>query len=149
MIIDHISNAAHYRGISDRISAALDYLAVTDFSRIEPGRIDIDGDNLYALVQEYDTKPIEQSLWETHERYIDVQFVAEGSELMGFADTSALTIERPYDEAKDGAKFTGEGNHLTFKQGWFTVFFAGEAHMPCVAIGQPARVKKVVVKVRA
>ena len=149
MIVDSITDAARYRGISSRIDAALRYLAETDFSHVEPGRFDIDGDNVYALVQEYDTKPVAESKWETHSRYVDVQFIADGGERIGFADTSALTPLGPYDEAKDVTKFDGSGDFVTLKPGWFAIFFAGEAHMPCVAIGAPARVKKVVVKVRA
>lgn len=149
MIIDSIANIARYRGIFKRIDTALRYLAQTDFSTVDPGRFDIDGDNIYALVQEYDTKLIAESKWETHEKYTDVQFIAAGSEQIGFADTSALTPLALYDESKDVTKFEGSGDFVTLKPGWFAVFFAGEAHMPCVAIGVPDRVRKVVVKVRA
>jgi YhcH/YjgK/YiaL family protein len=58
MITDHISNAALYFPISERMKMALEYLADTDFYQLAPGRYDLDGDNVYAMVQEYATKPV-------------------------------------------------------------------------------------------
>ncbi len=147
MIIDSIKNAALYKGTGARIQMALEYLAKTDFEPLAPGRYDIDGGNVYALVQHYRTKPRETGLWEAHRRYIDVQYVAAGIESMGYAPIGNLTVTQPYSSEKDCELFSGAGDFVTVRAGTFAIFFPGDGHMPCLAAAAPAPVRKVVVKV--
>ncbi len=147
MIIDHMNNAALYHGVHQGIRKALAYLANTDVSHLPPGRHDIDGDKVYALAQQYETRPREKGVWEAHRRYIDVQLVATGSEIMGYAPIARLTVTQPYATEKDCMLLAGSGDFLTVRAGMFAVFFPGDAHMPCLACGESALVSKVVVKV--
>lgn len=147
MMMDGIENAAAYAGVSPRIRAALDYLAKTDFAAMEPGRYAIDGDKVYAMVQCYETRPREKGKWEAHRRYIDVQYVVEGIEAMGYAPLDKLTVTQPYIEEKDCLFLAGEGSILKVPAKTFAVFFPQDAHMPCLAVAAPAPVRKVVVKV--
>ena len=148
MIIDCIRNAALYRGVDKGIQMALEYLAGKDFSGMALGRHDLDGDRVYALVQQYETRPREKGLWEAHQRYIDVQFVASGVEAMGYAPIGDCTVTQPYSVEKDCALFTSTGDFLTARAGTFLIFFPGDVHSPCLASGAPAQVRKVVVKVK-
>ena len=68
MIMDTIRNAALYKGIDPKLWKALEYLARTDFEEMAPGRYDIEGNNIYALVQQYETKPRGKDVWEAHRR---------------------------------------------------------------------------------
>jgi len=147
MITDDIRNAATYNGVGTGIRMALEYLAKTDFAGMAPGRYDIDGNNVYALVQQYETKPREKGVWEAHRRYIDVQFVAAGIETMGYAPLGGLTVTQPYSTDKDCVLLAGDGDFLTVRAGVFVIFFPQDAHMPCLACAAPAPVRKVVVKV--
>ena len=147
MIADTLRNAALYQGVNPRIRMALDYLAKTDFTAVKPGRYAIDGDRVFALVQHYTTKPREQGLWEAHQRHIDVQYVAEGVETMGYAHIGGLSVTQPYSAEKDCVLFAGQGDFLTARAGTFVVFFPEDGHMPCLACGEPQPVCKVVVKV--
>jgi biofilm protein TabA len=147
MILDRIQNAAGYRGLGRNFSDALDYLAHTDFSVLAPGRVEMDGERMFALVQGYDSKPREQGFWEAHRRYIDVQFIAAGCERMGYAPVSTLAVARPYAPETDLATFEGSGDFFTAPAGTFAVFFPQDAHMPGLAPDRPAPVRKVVVKI--
>lgn len=147
MIIDTIRNATAYAGVSPRVRAALEFLATTDFAAMEPGRHDLDGDRVYALVQQYETRPREKGKWEAHRRYIDIQYVAAGIETMGYAPLDRLTVTQPYAEDKDCLLLAGEGSFLTVPEKTFVVFFPQDAHMPCLACTAPVPVRKVVVKV--
>ncbi|OPZ30925.1 MAG: Toxin-antitoxin biofilm protein TabA [Lentisphaerae bacterium ADurb.BinA184] len=147
MIIDALRNAAQYHGLGRGLRMALDYLAETDFSTVEPGRYELDGDRVYALVQRYDTKPRGTGVWEAHQHYIDVQYVADGAETMGYANVAGLTVTQPYLAGKDCVLLAGEGSFLAAPAGTFVVFFPEDAHMPCLADGKPQPVCKVVVKV--
>lgn len=148
MIIDYSKNASLYQGIGPRIQLAFEYLADKDFAGMKPGRYDIDGDNVFALVQQYQTKPREKGLWEAHQRYIDVQFVASGVEVMGYAPLSQCTVTQPYSSEKDCGFFSGSGDFVTVRAGMFTVFFPENVHMPCLISEVPVQVCKVVVKVK-
>jgi YhcH/YjgK/YiaL family protein len=148
MVIDTLANAATYASVHPGIEKALGYLASRDFSRVEPGRYDIDADNCFALVQRYYTRPIETGRWEAHRKYIDVQYVAVGCERMGYADLDALTVAEGYDESKDATMLEGEGSFFLARQGTFAVFYPRDAHMPGIAVGKVGPVVKVVVKVR-
>ena len=82
MIVDRLENWSFYAGLPPRIVRALEFLRDTDLAALSLGRHELDGDRLFALVQEYTTKPIEQCKWEAHRRYCDVQFVARGAEFI-------------------------------------------------------------------
>jgi YhcH/YjgK/YiaL family protein len=147
MVIDQLKNAHHYYKLGEGIAAALRYLQNTDPTKVEPGRYVLDGDDLYAMVQQYETKPKAQGFWEAHRKYLDVQYVAQGTEHMGFAPLSQLRPQ-PYDEEKDFLKAEGEGEFLTMRAGTFMILGPDDAHMPGMAVSGPQPVRKVVVKVR-
>src|SRR5574340_275000 len=111
MIIDHLKNAALYYGMSEKFAAAFNYLKNSDLSNINPGKYEIDGSNIYALVQRYMTKPRENGFWEAHRRYIDIQYVVKGVELIGYANLDNLKAGE-YDEAKDFLPLQGNGDFI-------------------------------------
>ena len=148
MIIDQLKNASMYFGLGPRVEAALRYLQGTDFEQVEPGRYEIDGDRVFALVQEYESKPKEEGFWEAHRQYVDVQYVASGAEHMGYAPAERLQAG-VYDAEKDFLKLDGDGEFLKVRAGSFVILAPQDAHMPGTAITAPQPVKKVVVKVRA
>ena len=147
MIIDRLERAASYFALGNRIERALRYLQSVDPETLLPGRHELDGDRLFAIIQEYETKPLEKGFWETHRRYIDVQFVAKGVERIGWTEAEVLT-EGPYDENKDLIILQGKGNFLTVRPGTFLILGPRDAHMPCISPESgPDLVKKIVVKV--
>lgn len=149
MIVDTLSNLEQYRGISTLFSQAVDWLSHTDFQSLPLGNSAIDGKKLYVIVQERDTKPAEEGLWEAHRQYIDIQVVTEGRELMGYCPISRLETNVPYSDAKDVEFYAGAAESLCLvEEGMFAVFFPQDAHMPNISVGDGAeRGKKLVVKV--
>jgi len=148
MILDTLDNAARYSGLGERVATALKYLKDNDCTKLPVGKFPIQGAQIYALVQDNTTKTRDQAVWEAHRKYIDVQFVAAGVEEMGYANIHTLTVKKPYDELADFALFDGRGSFVTVPAGSFTIFFPEDGHIPGSAIdGQPAVVRKVVVKV--
>jgi len=148
MIIDHIDNAHMYYGLGPRLEQALKYLAQTDLEAAAIERYDLDGDNLFALVQEYETKRREDGFWEAHRQYADVQYLVSGTEHMGVAPIADLEMDGEYDPEKDFSKLIGEGTFCTMKPGTFVILFPQDAHMPGMAVDEPAPAKKAVVKVK-
>ncbi len=123
------------------------YLMRPDLAQVALGKHSIDGDRVFALVQEYATKPQDQCLWEAHRRYIDVQFVQSGLEAMGWAPIEQMSVSQKYDADNDAALFKGAGQLLQFPAGSFAIFLPHDVHMPCVAAGNPQAVRKIVIKV--
>ena len=147
MVRDELKNAHLYEGLGAGIASALRYLRETDLLALKPGKYEIRGKDLIAIVEEYPSKPLEKCFWEAHRKYIDVQHVVSGAERMGYANLAALIVRRPYDADKDLLVLDGQGDFFTVRTGMFTVFTPQDAHMPCLVAGEPAQVRKVVVKV--
>lgn len=148
MVTDNIRNAKNYYALGGRIKKALLYLQATDFSGMAPGRYEIESDDVFALIQQYDPKPVSEGKLEAHRKYIDVQYLYEGCEEMGYADIDSLDIKIDYDDEKDVVIYKGECDMLTYNKGMFAIFFPQDAHMPCIEADKHVPVKKIVVKVK-
>lgn len=158
MIVDQLENvnSDFYAGLltkhggafklADRLALGLKFLQEGNVLSLEPSRIELDGDKVFAMIQHYDTKPKEQGVWEAHRKYIDIQYVAEGQELMGYANLGHLQAGE-YDAEKDFVLLQGEGSYVLMKPGTFVILGPQDAHIPQVAVDAPQPVKKVVVKV--
>jgi biofilm protein TabA len=112
------------------------------------GKHDIDGNRLFMLVSEDSTQPIAERPAEFHQRYLDIQIVMRGQEGMTFSCLPAGTPETDWLADKDIA-FLPEGEQektVILNEGDFVVFYPGEVHKPLCAVGKPATVRKVVVK---
>lgn len=145
MIFDMLTNSSLYTGISPRLKTAFYYLTSTDLAALPVGRIDLDGDHVYVLVQEYLTKRSDQGFWEAHRRYLDVQYMHSGCERIDYALLNTMELGE-YSEERDFQAMKGIGSPLNLVAGSFAVFFPQDAHMPGLACGMQLQVKKVVVK---
>jgi YhcH/YjgK/YiaL family protein len=86
MIIDNLKNAKLYYNLNDRMARAFKFLDERDLAKLEVGKHEIEVDNIYASVEEYQTKPKEEGRWEGHRKYLDIQYMIKGQELMGCTD---------------------------------------------------------------
>ncbi|MEG0297328.1 MAG: YhcH/YjgK/YiaL family protein [Clostridium sp.] len=148
MIIDKLENSQVYYGLGNKIKAAFKYLNDTNFEEMECGTYYINDKFLYASVAEYETKNKEESLWEAHRKYIDIQFVIRGEEQMGYTNVDNINETVNYNEDKDILFGTGEGDFITVKSGEFIMFMPQDAHMPCIYSNEKSLVKKVVIKIK-
>lgn len=147
MILDNIKNASLYYNLSERIQLGLKYLQETDLSKLEPGKYEIDGTNVYAAVSSYETRTMDLVKWEAHKKYIDIQYIIEGTEKMGYSYITEMNSPTEYNEAKDVLFYQGNGDFVTVRSGNFAIFFPEDVHAPNMAVDTPSAVKKVVVKV--
>ncbi len=147
MIIDNIKNAEQYYSYGERFQKALEYLQVTDFGLTENGIHELDGKNIFAIVTEYDTKPITEGKWESHLKYYDVQFIASGEEKIGYVFKDKVKLLQEYNSDNDFMLWEGDGDFITAKAGDFLILGPDDVHMPSIQVNGPSKVKKVVVKV--
>jgi YhcH/YjgK/YiaL family protein len=146
MIIDRIDNAHLYYAVNIKFKWVFDYLHQIDADTIPVGKYEIDGENMYALVQQYNTKLKEQGVWEAHRRYIDLQYVVQGVEGIGYANINHLR-QGDYESSKDFLPLRGEGDLVILHGGSFVILMPEDAHMPGMAIISPAPVRKIVIKI--
>lgn len=147
MVFDELQNASMYYGFSDRMKVALQYLQETDLTGLAVGKYDIDGDDVFVMIQEYDSKAKDEGAWEAHKQYLDVQYIISGEEQMGLANTGTLQASE-YDEENDFMTLVGDGEFLKMAAGSFMILAPQDAHMPGIATDGSQPVKKAVVKVR-
>ena len=148
MILDNIKNYRGYHGLGERIANALQYLADTDFLNIPTGRYNIDDDNIFALVSEYQSKDETEGKLEAHRKFIDVQYVVSGQEKIGYTPLKNNGVIQEYNEEKDFALYTGDVSFLKMRAGMFAIFFPQDLHMPGIELEGKTTIKKVVIKVK-
>ncbi len=148
MICDLLEHSALYTGLGERFAKGFDFLHRPENYRLPPGRIEIDGDDLYAVMLHYHTQPEAECKLESHRRYADIQYIIEGEELMGFVSQAGQSIVHPYSEEGDYTFYESKTSPLLVKKGMFTVFFPQDLHRPCIQVKESQPVKKIVVKVR-
>ena len=102
MIVDKIENYAKYASLPPALYRAIEYLGSTDFSFVENGQYELDGKRMISIVNRYRTKTVDKAVWESHRKYIDVQFVAGGHERFGCVPlASAPPVSTPYNDHQD------------------------------------------------
>lgn len=145
MILDNLKNAARYVPLHPSFALAFKWLREQSFDALPLGRTDIDGDRLYASVQREPGRGQAAAKFETHRRYIDIQYLVEGSELMGWTYVGKGLKSLGYDSSKD-LEFYADRPALWIPvpAGTFAIFFPEDAHAPMA--GTEFMVK-VVVKV--
>jgi YhcH/YjgK/YiaL family protein len=157
MILDKIENWKLYASLGEDLAGGLKMLASGNLDTLPEGRHELDGDKLYASVQEYQPKAPADCRWEAHCQYIDIQYLVSGSEAMGYCPVEKLNVIELYDKQKDVAFFDQGpevGTALKVGTKMFAIFFPQDAHMPMMSLdafgnmGFAGRVKKIVVKVK-
>lgn len=148
MVHDHITYASEYFNLSEGIRAALEYLATTNLGVLEPGRHDVQGNDVFALVSDYQTRTPAEAFWEAHRRHVDVQFVHSGVERIAYGDLACFQ-SAPYDAERDLIVATGEsGRYVEVGEREFVILFPHDVHMPGLTGERQEAVRKIVVKVR-
>ena len=148
MIYDNIKNIGLYKGLSAALDVALDYIAAAKMP-LENGTTLLEH-GVKAIVSSYVTKEVNPKGYEAHLKYADVQFLMDGSEYIRCCPLEYLEPATEYDEAKDCRFYVeqpGSGCDLRLGAGYFAVVFPDDAHIPQLAAGTPAEVKKIVMKV--
>jgi YhcH/YjgK/YiaL family protein len=153
MIVSDLEHVIGQAAHTPFLAKALDWLRTTRGQELPEGRLEIDGSNVYALVQSYRTTllaPGDGPLFEAHRKYIDVQYVVSGTEAIGWVPLERLIVTAAYDPATEallGTAPPGEMTLVRLSAGQLVVLWPEDAHAPRLAVGEPAPVKKIVVKV--
>lgn len=134
-----------------RWEKAFKFLDDPGIADLNPGRYPVDGKNVYASVADEATKDQEDTRWEAHQRYIDIQYVVRGKEKIGVAPRSKAISITAFDTDKDVGFFEvpeADCQYYTAEPGTFFIFFPQDAHRPCIKIKGTETDKKIVIKIK-
>lgn len=151
MIFATLLNISRQVVPSPRMVRALQFLQETDLNTLPEGRFPVEGNDIFAIVSSYLTIiPQPMVELEGHKKYIDIQYVVSGKEMVGWHPSESVPVSRVYDPEKDFWNGERPGNEITWftiKAGEAAILFPSDAHAPQMACDESIRVKKVVVKV--
>ena len=152
MISDQCSNWKIYSAIAPGVfKTAFDFIK-TLTPDMEDKRYEICGSDIYVMVQQYTTNLLSAGKIEAHRHYIDIQTVISGTEIIGVSPLAGLKEISAFDNEKDIEFFEYSpppASLIKLYPGEFMLLYAGEGHMPGIAVDdKPATVKKAVIKIR-
>ena len=130
---------------------AFDFLKNTDLDTLKPGKYVLDGENVFVSVTEGPTKAFEDSKWEAHHKYLDIQYVIRGKEKMGIAPIETAVPTTEFDNIKDVGFFNAPektAKYYLAEPGTFFIFFPSDAHRPSIKVEGVETDKKLVVKIK-
>lgn len=150
MILDKIEFFERYFAVSKDFKIGFDFIKKALKENLPAGKYEIDGERLFAMIQEYETREWKEPFFEGHRKYIDLQFIAEGEERIDVVDIEKAASFKPYDAAIEAEFFApkGETHVCKLSSGDFAIFFPEDLHQPGLRTGKDAcKMKKIIVKV--
>lgn len=146
MILDHIDNANRYACLNPRFATAFAMLRRSNIELLPEGRMEIDGDNLYAMIIKEPGRKPEEAMLETHDKYIDVQYVISGTDTMGWKTRKRLGKASDASKPENDVLFYDDEPDAWTEvtPGMFAIYFPEDAHMPMISENI---LHKIVVKV--
>ena len=151
MIIDKVENSKLYYGVHTNMEKAFAFIEKAVQEKLPVGKYEIEGKDLYASVQEYETKEEALAKYEGHRKYIDIQYIdngAEAVEVIDIANTQAIT---EYNEEKDVLFFAPNGKTWkgVLNGGEYGIFYPNDIHRPAMRVDGVAKpVRKILIKIK-
>lgn len=152
MIVDKLKNLEAYVSIHPNFKTALDFIKKNDLSKLEPGKYEIDGKEVYMMRDDYEPRSLEKCFFEGHQNYADIQIVLEGFEYLGYHNIDnkeGVVTTDAYNPEKDVEKYQiEEFTKLYLNNDMFAIVLPQDLHMPKLATEKQSFVKKAVFKIK-
>lgn len=165
MVVGTLNHCEKYYALGENIKKALEFLKQHDIREMEDGRYDIEGNALsssslldlsakekqgiFVLVQRYTTRDIDDTWFEGHLKFLDIHYVAEGSEY--FCYTPIARAGEPiteYDQVEDDYLYHRDyETAVLMRPGDFVLVYPEDVHMPQRKVVFPSNVVKACIKI--
>lgn len=147
MILDSLKNAEVYYDMHPLFKKAFEYLKSIDFSKVETGKIELEGKNLFVMISDSALRSDSDAKLEIHNQYIDIQLPISKSETFGWKSRAELKEESDRFNTERDIQFFKDKpiSFFALSPGDFCILFPTDAHAPCIGEGE---IRKVVVKVK-
>ncbi|MFW2568973.1 YhcH/YjgK/YiaL family protein [Aliarcobacter butzleri] len=106
-------------------------------------------ESCFVLEQAYVSKDKKDCFFESHKKYIDIQYIFYGTEIMEVENINNLETIQEYNESLDYAKHAQSINSssLLIRENELAIFYPSDAHMPCLKVDKNEKIIKAVFKV--
>ncbi|MBQ8210523.1 MAG: YhcH/YjgK/YiaL family protein [Clostridia bacterium] len=139
-----------YAKIKELSAPAYDFVLKMMNEDVAEGRHDL-SDGSFVNVMTYETKHRKDCCFEAHKKYIDIQIILDGSEIISTQDVNVMhkydCIQPFGDGDTELYAINNECVDNVLNAGDFIILCPEDAHMPCVCVGGKKTVRKAVVKV--
>jgi len=150
MIVTDLQHIDHQIPMTHSIQHAIDFLRRTDLLDLPDGNVLIEGKRVFAILQRYRTTHFDSPKFEYHRKYIDLQYIVSGEEIIGWAPAAEMTASFDYDEGQDlcfGLMEPGKWSPVHLVAGQIAVLWPEDGHATRLAAERVCLVRKIVVKV--
>ncbi len=149
MITANIKNAERYFGVNPNFESAFNFLKTLNKDSASG---DFEFENFsggISVLQKSDTSDDGgKRMLEAHRDYLDIHYVIEGCELMGYANADSLKAETEYNKEDDYLLLSGDMNKFVMHEGDFCIVFPEDAHLPGMCAKDSEHLKKAVIKIK-
>lgn len=107
-------------------------------------------DDIFVLKQAYKTKERNECFFESHKKYIDIQYMVKGNEIMDVTHIDNLEIIKNYDEKTDFIKYENKCDDISsllIGENELAIFYPTDAHQPCIKVDDSKLIYKAVIKI--
>ena len=151
MILDTLDNASKYIEIHPGLAQFFENFKIYTPENYRSGRKELDGENAFLILKEYETACTENAFFEAHNTYCDVMYMVEGEEIVYVKPRARLShITKEYNEKEDAllAELDSDCTAVLISAGQFLILFPEDAHCPERIFKQAKKVKKIVGKLK-
>ncbi len=147
MILTTLTQCKRVESLHSHFAQLFEYLRTHDLLQMPLGRIELDSDNLFINNVELQGAPAAEQALEVHEQYIDIHFLLEGEELIGWKSAEHLTtFSQLYDAENDIAFADGvPSNYIKLEVGDMLILYPEDAHAPAIGDGL---IRKAIIKIK-
>lgn len=148
MIYANVSQLLDYSFLEKKVLECFAYAKEHDLVQYEKGSHEINGEELFVNIVEYETTSADNRFWEAHRKYLDVHVMLNGEEQIDLNFIENMKQDE-FVEADDFLPLHGEMNSfVTLRAGDFLICYPHDAHRTAVAVTKPEKIKKAIFKVK-
>jgi YhcH/YjgK/YiaL family protein len=152
MIITNVNSKdlKSFQSVHPRFKKAFEFIEMAVKEDLADGNYEIDGKDIYAFISSYKTKTEREAKFEAHKKYIDIQCILSGTEVIGFETPEKVELIEDYKDGGDICFYSLNKDYdkIVLTKGEFAIIMTDELHAPCLSLNdEPTDVKKVVVKI--
>lgn len=151
MILDTMEHAKQYVGLFPGVDRVLEAVRAYSPDNYPCGKVELEGNDLYLLLNSYETHTPEGALCEAHRQYLDVMYMVQGEETIYVKPVEQLRcVTKEYDPAIEAllGQTDSDATAVRLTAGSFIVLLPQDAHTPACHTDGPQHVKKIIGKVR-
>lgn len=148
MIFGNIKDKERYNFLDKKVIECFKYAIENNLNEYSRGTYEINGNDIFVNIVDYETVDREERFWEAHKKYIDVHLMLDESEKIALNHIDNLE-QKEYEEEGDFLPLNGQESAIvTLEKGDFLICYPEDAHMTAIKDDESKHIKKAIFKVK-